>query len=426
MGKEKSITELKDEKQQLATRSRQIISEARAAESGAGRALTAAETEELNNAQLRMQEINVEIQERMELNSRKGMPHAANEPFSLRRAILSKLDGVEQRDTEARVIEEARKEHSAAGIGSWAQNNLVVPMTRAAYTAKTESELGVVIGQDQQEMLFPLQSALVLSKAGARMMTGLRGDIYWPTHSDVSVAWVGENAKAPRGEGEFGKGKVYKPLRLTGQFVISEQLLRQETISVEAMLRQRIAIAIAQKIEQTAFSSAAHTDTAPDGLYQPIVSGEGEDATTASPIKVSGAMTWANIVKMETEVDVANALSDNLAYIMHPSLIGTAKTKVKDASGAGGFIFNGNGDGILNGYKAIRTTNMPKELQTAGDEFGIIFGNWRDFFIGQWGAIDLRVDPYTLMGEAQVRLVVNSYWNMGVIRPESFCIGSMK
>lgn len=49
-------------------------------------------------------------------------------------------------------------------------------------------------------------------------------------------------------------------------------------------------------------------------------------------------MSWGQIVAMETAADVNNALFGNLAYVMNPSLIGKAKTKVKDSSGAGGFI----------------------------------------------------------------------------------------
>lgn len=58
---------------------------------------------------------------------------------------------------------------------------------------------------------------------------------------------------------------------------------------------------------------------------------------------VNGAMSWANVVKMETTWSCSNALYGNLAYIMHPSLVGTTKTKVKDASGAGGYIFGMTG-----------------------------------------------------------------------------------
>lgn len=414
MAKEKSITELKDEKKQFSSRSKAIITAAK----GEKRQFTAEENEELGAAQARMAEINLEIEERQDENrqqGRKQQPQGGK--FSLRRAIANMVDGNQQNDVDAGVIDAAITHHNMSGAQMADKRSIVVPVNienRAAFTAATEAATGVVIDEEQQEMLLPLQSSLVLARAGARFMTGLQGNIYWPEFSGANVFWEGENAQAKDGAGKFSKGKVFKPLRLTAYVDISKQLLVQENTSVEAYIRQAIADAIAQKIEQSAFSVSKDVDNTPDGMFHTL------DAN------IKGAMTWEQIVAMETAADMQNALFGNLSYILHPSLVGKAKTKVKDASGAGGFIFAGNGDGQLNGYRALRTNNLPKELGEASDEFGIVFGNWSNYFLGQWGGIELLVDPYTQALSGTVRLITNSYWNMGFIRKESFCIASMK
>ena len=203
-------------------------------------------------------------------------------------------------------------------------------------------------------------------------------------------------------------------MRLTAYVDISKQLLVQENASVEAYIRQAIAVAIAQKIEQSAFAKTKGVENTPDGMFHTLDK------------NIKGDITWAQIVAMETNADVQNALFGNLSFILHPALVGKAKTKVKDASWAGGFIFTGNGDGQLNGYRALSTNNLPKELGETSDEFGAVFGNWSDYFLGQWGGIELLVDPYTQALKGTVRLITNSYWNMGFIRKESFTIASMK
>lgn len=424
MSKEKSITELKDEKNQISARSKAIIEKAR----GEKRQLNAEENEQLGANQCRMAEINLEIEEREDENRQKGRSHQPKGGrFSLRRAISNMVDGNPQNDVEAEVIEAATTHHNTSGAQMADRRGIVVPVNmekRAAFTAATEAATGVIIDEEQQEMLLPLQSALVLSRAGARFMTGLQGNIYWPEFSGANVFWEAENASAKDGAGAFSKRNLFKPLRLTAYVDISKQLLVQENASVEAYIRQAIAVAIAQKIEQTAFSEKTGVENTPDGMF----------GTLDADIK--GDMTWAQIVAMETNADVQNALFGNLSYILHPALVGKAKTKVKDASGAGGFIFTGNGDGQLNGYRALRTNNLPKGLRGTpaageqedipGDEYGIVFGNWADYFIGQWGGIELLVDPYTQALNGTVRLITNSYWNMGFIRKESFCIASMK
>lgn len=413
MAKEKSITELKDEKKQLSTRSKAIIDAAK----GEKRQFTAEENEELGAAQTRMAEINLEIEERSEANRQQGRQHQPQGKFSLRRAIANMVDGNQQNDADASIIDAAVTHHNMSGAQMADKRSIVVPVNlenRAAFTAATEAATGVVIDEEQQEMLLPLESALVLARAGARFMTGLQGNIYWPKFSGANVFWEGENAEAKDGAGAFSKGDLFKPLRLTAYVDISKQLLAQENTSVEAYIRQAIAVAIAQKIEQTAFSKETGVANTPDGMFHTL------DAN------IKGAMTWEQIVAMETKADTQDALFGNLSYILHPSLVGKAKTKVKDASGAGGFIFTGNGDGQLNGYRALRTNNLPSGLGEGSDEFGIAFGNWANYFLGQWGGIEVLVDPYTQALKGTVRLITNSYWNMGFIRKESFSIASMK
>lgn len=414
MSKEKSITDLKDEKKQLSIRSKAVIDAAK----NEKRQLNAGESEELGANQCRMAEINLEIEEREDMLRQNGRKHEPKEgKFSLRRVIANMAVGKEQNDADTGVIGAATEHHCRSGAQITDERSIIVPVNmdkRAAFTAATESATGVVIDEEQQEMLLPLQSSLVLARAGARFMTGLQGNIYWPEFSGANVFWEGENSAAKDGAGAFAKGETFKPLRLTAYVDISKQLLAQENTSVEAYIRQAIAVAISQKIEQTAFSASTGVDNTPDGMFAEL------DAN------VKGAMTWEQIVAMETQADTQNALFGNLSYILHPSLVGKAKTKVKDASGAGGFLFTGNGDGQLNGYNALRTNNLPKGLRDTKDEFGIVFGNWSDYFLGQWGGIELLVDPYTQALKGTVRLITNSYWNMGFIRKESFTIASMK
>ena len=406
MAKEKSITELRDEKRSLATQAQGIIDGAR----NEKRQFSDAENTQLGEIQVRMAEINLEIETRESENRGKPQPHMPEGKFSFRRALVNQLNRQPQHDAEARMIDEATRIHAPYMASNSDSGNLILPMnTRAALTAATEATTGVVVDEDQMEMLLPLEPNLILTRAGARIMNGLRGNIYWPNVSAATVSWEGENDEAKDGAPTISKGTVFSPKRLTAVV----ELLVQENTSVEALVRRLLATAIAQKLEKTAFSKAAHDAKIPDGLFQ------------ETP-EINGSMTWAQIVAMETACDTNNALFGNLAYLLNPKLIGLAKTKVKDASGAGGFIFTGNGDGTLNGYRALRSNNIPADLQEATDEAGAIFGNWADFFIGQWGAMDFITDPYTKAGQAMVRIIVNSYWNLGKVRDDSFVTASFK
>lgn len=404
--KEKSITELQDEKKTLLERSQSIVDGMKAEK----RMMTTEENEELADLQARMTEINLAIEERKNENIKEPVKRmeVKKEKFSLRKAIVAQMNGKAQGTAEQSVIDEAVKLNSRSGV-EYQEGSLVVPMSyRAALTAGGDS--GVLIEEEKQELLFPLENRLVLAQAGARYLTGLTGNIVWPNTTGANVYWEGENDDAADGANSFSKGTVFSPKRLTAYVDISKQLLIQENRDVEGIIRQLITNAIAQKLETTAFSGAGADANTPNGIF-------------ASITPTAGTLDWATVVGLETKVDTENALMGNLSYIMHPALVGKAKTKVKDASGAGGFVFGGDGSGMMNGYKVLRTNNVGGD---ATEGYKVVYGNWNDFFIGQWGSIEILVDPYTQATKGMVRLVVNSYWNMGVIREESFAAATLK
>ena len=66
----------------------------------------------------------------------------------------------------------------------------------------------------------------------------------------------------------------------------------------------------------------------------------------------------------------------------------------------------------VNGYPVLCTSAV------AGK--GIVYGNFADLVIGQWGGIDLTVDPYTQAANGKVRLVINAYFDAKPRRAEAF------
>jgi hypothetical protein len=71
----------------------------------------------------------------------------------------------------------------------------------------------------------------------------------------------------------------------------------------------------------------------------------------------------------------------------------------------------------------MTSTQVPSTLtkgSASGIAHAIIFGNWADLIIAQWGGYDLVVDPYSNSKNAIVTLVVNSWWDTAVRHPESF------
>ncbi|MDR1882998.1 MAG: phage major capsid protein [Prevotella sp.] len=414
MAKEKSITELRDEKNQLVARSKEITTAAKTEK----RMFNDGENEELSTIQTRMADINIEIAARESENSQQGTKHTENGgTFSLRSALLQLVDGGKFSEETQRMNDVGRRAIAAAGVNVRSSNGLVIPVeARSSFTATGESGTGSdLIDTEFLDILAPLRDRLVLAQAGATVLTGLRGNIDIPDFSGNTANWENENAAAQDGGGTFSH-KSMKPKRLTSVIMVSRQLLIQDTLGVEQFLRSDMIYAIAHKLEATILGNAEHSETKPDGLFTGFA---------GSAIDLS----WDSIVDLETSVDLANALADNSGYIMHTALRGKAKKTVKKTNGAIGFVLDP--DGTMNGYNALRTNAIANVAATTGENptpasYGIAFGNWADLIIGQWGALDLMVDPYTKADQAFVRIVINSYWDAIPRRAASFAKAMMK
>ena len=409
MKKGKTITELKDQLGVLAEE-RQEIFEGLKKESR-----KANDKEEKRLGEIASEEAEIEYEIKLaEARNKVGTAVTKNKRKNgnlISRAIRSRVTGESDDEVEA-LIEAGKRSMADAGLSS-STGSLVLPMEYRGdfISAQVANDGTELITEDLMGILGPIRDSLVMVKAGASFLTGLKGNIGIPVYSGSNVSWKGETGTADNGKGTFSKVEL-SPKRLTAYIDISKQFLAQDTMSTDAMLTRDLARAVAIKLQATILGKDETSADKPDGFF------------TGSPsYKITGAASFANMIALETAVPVDEALSNNLAYITSVKGAGILKGTLRAANVAEGFIME---RGIVNGYPLYATTGMASGLQDGTDEEGIIFGNWTDYVIGQWGALDITVDPYTKAAEGEVRLVINSYFDAKPRRKESFAVGSIK
>ena len=311
--------------------------------------------------------------------------------FSLLKAINDIANNRQLDERALEVVNQGITEMRKAGQNYSGQIQLPLE-ERATVQATVEGQGAETVAEDLLNILEPLRAKLVLAQAGASYMTGLVGNISIPAYSGSQVTWEGEVADAKDGAGTFTEVKL-EPHRLTAYIDLSKQFLIQDSVSAEEMLKRDIVNAIANKLEATILGSETIVN-APEGLLNGVVAD-------------SEAITYEDIVAMETELEEANVRGD-IKFVVSPSAKAKLKTTKLDA-GSGKFAMEGN---EVNGYPVLCTSAV------AGK--GVIYGNFNDLVIGQWGGIDLTVDPYTQAANGKVRLVMNAYFDAKPRRAESF------
>ncbi len=98
---------------------------------------------------------------------------------------------------------------------------------------------------------------------------------------------------------------------------------------------------------------------------------------------------------------------------------GKLKGTLLDA-GSGGFLMESNGS--LLEYRVVMS-NVVSKAGTKGTGTGLssaIFGDWNELVIGQWGGIDLTIDPYTLAVGGQIKIIAQGFFNVHIQRPNAF------
>jgi HK97 family phage major capsid protein len=231
--------------------------------------------------------------------------------------------------------------------------------------------------------------------------------------ADAAAVWEGENDANAETSPTFDRIQL-SPNRLGAFTDISKQVMVQSSIDMENFIRRRLNFAIAKALDYAALNGSG-SGNQPLGILGTSGIGSVVGGTNgATP-------DWADIVDLESALTTDNADLGRLGYLTTPGVRGYLKKTLLDA-GSGQFIWPQNATEI-NGYNVGTSTQVPSDL-TKGSAtaicHAIIFGNWEDLIIAQWGGLDIVVDPYSGSKNALVTLVVNSWWDTAVRHPESF------
>ncbi|RGR27391.1 phage major capsid protein [Parabacteroides distasonis] len=168
----------------------------------------------------------------------------------LAKAIRSKITG-ETCDEVEGLIDAGRRAMTEASLPV-DQGSLLIPMEYRGnfISAQVTGDGKELISEDLLGILQPIRDSLVMVKAGATFLTGLKGNIGIPAYSGSSVNWANETGAAQNGKGTFTKVEL-APKRLTAYIDISKQFLAQDTLSTDTMLSNDLARAVAIKLQKT-------------------------------------------------------------------------------------------------------------------------------------------------------------------------------
>ena len=381
---------LGDEKAQLKKRAREIIETCKVEI----RDLNKEEQSELTSIRSKIEGINRELKGIESTLSLTTKNNKNKMEFKLIKAINDVANNRNLDETASAVVKYGVEEMRKSGVSYGGQIQIPVSEMRDITVAAEGED---VVATDIYSVLEPLRAKNVLIQAGAKFLTNLQGDVQVPVMNGSNVAWEGEVVDAKDGAPAFGNVKL-SPKRLTAYVDISKQFLIQDSASAEAMIRMDLVNAINSKLEATILGAVAGSATQPAGLFN------GEDLQKIA--------SFSDVCNFEAGVEDANVIGE-CVYVMSNKAKAAFRNMPKSAKSTELVMQEGN----IDGTPVYNTSNVADK--------GVAYGDFSQLAIGQWGAIDLTVDPYTKAAEGKVRLVVNAYFDAKLLREDAIAVGTV-
>ncbi len=423
----KNLNELLEAREALDTKTADLLTIVRGSDLAEKRDLTEDENADWESlkAEKRTLDKQIKLAEDMaaeeRILARKAAPkHAKKTPeqklaadMSIVRGIQSLMSNKPLEGAEAEAHQEAISEARSMGLtfdGNF-QIPSVVARANTATGATNAGGLSPLIKDDIANFTPFLTPKLFLEEMGATVMRGLQGNFKIPIGDTLSSAtWATETATATETT-PIIREETASPNRLAAYTKFSRQALLQPVMAIENMVREQLLGAEARAVNQAAINGVG-TGSTPEGI---IVNSGVNTVTTG------GTLTRAHLIAMRKLIQTSNADKGTLRYLTNPNVEAYLNGLLVDA-GSGQFVWPTDSPDKLMGYQAATTTLMPSNLGIGTNEGSVIFGDFSKLWIMNWGGRSINVDQYSSLKEAQVEVVLDSYYDIKVVEPKAFSI----
>lgn len=295
---------------------------------------------------------------------------------------------------------------------------------RAAQTAGTNSAGGFLVPTIVGSIVDFLKPRMILGEAGATFMGNLSGNIQFPVDSALGVAsYNTETGDAAELASTFS-ALTMSPKRLTAYTDISWQLKRQSSQDVSNWVMDKLLNAIAIGWERAAIKGGGSNE--PTGILAnssvPVF--YAGNAASNSTNADGAFLTYQDVLNLMGSVEGNDAF--NFKYITNnkvkAKLMGTP---VQTSGVEGNFVVDKLIPNVLAGSPALYSSNVPSNLSkgaSSGILSALIAGDFSYLMLGQWGAIEVTVDPYTQGLKGTDRIIACAYTDALVQKPTAFAL----
>lgn len=272
-----------------------------------------------------------------------------------------------------------------------------------------------------------LRNKTSVLRAGVTVLSGLTGPVTFPKQNGPgSASWRAENPGSDLSRVDLTTTTVTLAFKtIQAAMAVSRQALfsaASGNYDLEGVVRSDLAAIIGLAIDLAGLNGSGASNQ-PLGLLQDTNVG-----TAPALGAQGGTIAWGNVVDLESAIGDANADIGTMSYLTNTKQRGQAKKVAVLGNTASGVpLWTGTPgimDGVVNGYRAIASNQVPRNL-TKGTQTTVcsawLFGVFEHLLMGVFGGgFEMMTDPYTLKLQNMVDITAWSFVDFANRYPNAF------
>lgn len=242
-----------------------------------------------------------------------------------------------------------------------------------------------------------LSQGLILDRVGCKMQSGLYGDWQYPVMSSIDASIETENAHINDEKMSVTLLKA-TPFRVALSVKVTNDAFNATNDRLLPYVTEAIVTGCKNILNKLTFSGSAV-----GGKSGPFVSPGTTDTTATKSV-----ITYKDVMKLRGDVESTGIQPDESAgYVMNSSMAATLRATLR-----------GNGDRMVIEGGAI--DGIPVYVTNYAPDDTVYFGFFSYLLVGQFGDMNLIVDPYTPASDNAIRFVINARFDVKAARSEAF------
>ena len=247
-------------------------------------------------------------------------------------------------------------------------------------TTQTTTGAAAVVPDDYRadQFIGLLRNSLIVRSLGARVLSGLRGDVVIPKQTGASTAyWLAEGDSLTESNPTFDTISM-SPKHVGALSSLSRALILQSNPAIEQLVRDDFVQVVSAAVDKALIHGTA-------AAKQPV----GILGTTGVQTGSLSTLSWANLLGLIEKLALVNVTPN--AALIHPKVATKLASTLKDATVGAEYLLTA---GRVAGVPAHVTNQLDAKSGTP-DKGRMILGDFSSLVIGEWGATEVLANPYS-------------------------------